>query len=357
MSEVFDPVAPDQSVAYQMKALILKPLENSGIVNGVIVIDGLDEFRDEETVSMILSSLGQYAGETQKLGLKFLITSRPKVCVREALRTTFLGKAATFSLQEVESSDTKKDIRLFFEHEFLKLNRSQGGVDGWPDPGALELLCQRTAGLFFYAVEAAKSINYHFETSRDQPDLQRLLDNINLDSLYSPIINKDFIPPIFFDRQDKLRSIFCAVALAPSPISPPTIAALLGLESNKVFLSLRQYHVIFPIKEDNPIQPPHKSISTFLTDPSKSDQWFYICPRTHHNHHKNFFIACLTLIIKRGKKGREIDPVVTNMSGEKNEKFIDATLVYAYKSWHKHLTSMMLTDGLSKVHGPHDKLF
>ena len=325
---------------YQMSRLIINPIKKSGIENPVIVIDGLDECGDEETISNILTIIGDSADDMRNLDLKFLITSRPETRIYHYLRQAVSkGNVRTFSLHEVGSSEVNEDMQLFFKHELLKHNPSRGRMNDWPSAGALNLLSQRTAGLFSYASEIVRSINHHFETSRDQLDLQWLLDNISLDSLYTPIMDSAKNDSRL-SNLDNPRSILGAVALAPSPITPSTIAKLLGIGLREVLHHLQKFEALFIVKDDDsPIQPLHKSVSTFLTNPSKSDQWFYICPRTHH---KKFFVECLKLIIEM-KKGRKFCPVVT-MPREKNEKSINAALLYACGSLHKHVTSGMLTD-------------
>ena len=305
---------PQYSPEGQIIRLIIRPLQKSGIPNQVFVIDGLDACQDNETVSKILSALAQYAGEIRKLRLKFLITSRPETRIHECfLPAISQNDVTTFSLHEVGRSEVNEDIRQFFKHELVKPNCSQVKMDDWPGTRNLDLLCQRTAGLFFYAVEAVKSINLHFAMSRGQLDLRQLLDNISLDSLYTPIIGSASDGSCY-DDPNIPRSILGAVALAPSPITPSTVAKLSCVELRTVLYYLQRFEALFIFgkDDDSPIQPVHKSISTFLTDPSKSDQWFYICPRTHH---KNCCIACLKLI--REQEGGGNFPVGHHAWGKK----------------------------------------
>ncbi|KAF9645520.1 hypothetical protein BDM02DRAFT_3131034 [Thelephora ganbajun] len=63
-----DPAIVDESLYNQMKKLIVEPLEESAI-STVIVIDALDECKDEEPASAILTVLGQFVSEIPKLGV------------------------------------------------------------------------------------------------------------------------------------------------------------------------------------------------------------------------------------------------------------------------------------------------
>ena len=75
-----------------MEALILEPLQGSDIPKPLLVIiDGLDELEDEETVKKILSALGEFADQIRDLGLKFLITSRRDNHIQTQLNSATLG--------------------------------------------------------------------------------------------------------------------------------------------------------------------------------------------------------------------------------------------------------------------------
>ena len=67
-----DPGISWGSLYSQMKELIVNPLIESNI-STIIVIDALDECKDEEPASVILSILGQFISEI--LRVKFFVTS------------------------------------------------------------------------------------------------------------------------------------------------------------------------------------------------------------------------------------------------------------------------------------------
>ena len=82
----------------QMKKLIINPLKTSAI-STVIVIDALDECKDEQTVSAIFSALDEISS------VKFLIISRPKPHIREHFAHLVESKRVTISnLHEVYRS-------------------------------------------------------------------------------------------------------------------------------------------------------------------------------------------------------------------------------------------------------------
>jgi NACHT domain len=66
---------------YQLKELIVAPLCTLGdsFPSCVVVIDALNECKDDSTISMILASLSMHIAELSPL--KFLIISRPQQCI------------------------------------------------------------------------------------------------------------------------------------------------------------------------------------------------------------------------------------------------------------------------------------
>ena len=133
-----------------MNKLIFQPLVKSSI-STVIVIDALDECRDGEPSSTILSVLRQFATEISKVRIS--VTGRPEPHIRDSFRLLRLAEATdVFFLHEVEQSQVNRDVRLFFRHNLLELKERQNILGDWPAEGQLDLLCERSAGLFVHAI-------------------------------------------------------------------------------------------------------------------------------------------------------------------------------------------------------------
>ena len=162
-----DPDITHEPLYNQMKKLIIEPLEKSAI-STVIVIDALDECKDDEPASAILSVIGQFVSQIPKV--KFFLTGRPEPRIQEGFRLPFLAEATDmFVLHNVELNLVNNDIRLFFKQSFLDLARRRRVLDGWPTEEQLDLLCERAAGLFVYAVATIK-----FLDDKNNPPKERL---------------------------------------------------------------------------------------------------------------------------------------------------------------------------------------
>ena len=350
---VTDPEIVRETLYGQMEKLIVQPLVESAI-STVIVIDALDECKDEESTSAILSVLGRFVAEIPKV--KFFITGRPEPRIRGGFRLPLLANVTdVFVLHEVESGQVDNDIRFFFRHSFSELKSSRHGLDGWPTEEQVDVLCKRAAGLFVHAMATIKFIDQKNSYPRKQ--LDRLLQaqgnsvlegktkfkaDATLDSLYASILQEAFgdDDP---ENDPKVRSVLGAVVLATNPLSSSTIATLLGFESGEVFPLLSSIHSLLVFQEDidHPVRPFHKSFPDFIVDPTRcGDQRFRVHPPDHHT---ELLVGCLETMNRElehnmcGLPDRVINSEVVDLK-ERVEEHISQTLEYACRSWHKHLT-------------------
>jgi hypothetical protein len=349
-----DPEIAYESLYNQMENLIVQPLGESAI-STVIVIDALDECKDEAPASAILSVLGQFVSQIPKV--KIFVTGRPERRIREGFRLPLLAQVTdVFVLHGVESNRVNSDIRLFFKHRFAELACRRGGLNDWPTEEQLDLLCKRAGGLFVYAVATVRFIDHKDKSPRKQLDLllqspessafegkTRFTENATLDSLYTSILEEAFGDD---DPEDdhKVRSVLGAVILTANPLSSSTIATLLDLDVNEVFLRLSSVHSLLMLQEDvdQPVRPFHKSFPDFIIDPTRcANSRFRVSPRDQHT---ELLVGCLGLMdrslepnmckLPDGVLNSEVDDLK-----ERTEQCVPQSLQYACRSWHKHLVA------------------
>jgi len=324
-----------------MEKLIVQPLNQSSI-STMIVIDALDECKDEEPASAILSVLGRLISEIPKV--KFFLTGRPEQHIREGFRLPLLANMTdVFILHEVEPCQVDSDIRLFFRHSFSEL-ASRRRLDDWPTEEQLGRLSDRAAGLFVYAAATVKFISNSKRNPETQLDLLLQSQKIGaregkpLNSLYTTILQEAFDD----DDPESTRSVFAAVILAVNPLPPSAIAALLGLNTKDVLPLLTSINslLIFQEDADHPVQPFHKSFPDFITDPNRcTDQRFHISPPAHH---LQLLINCLGLMNRTLEKNMcGLPDAVANSDvsdlKERTNRCTTSALRYACMSWHTHL--------------------
>jgi len=349
-----DPGIAYESLCHQMDKLIVQPLKEAAI-STVIVIDALDECKDEEPDSAILSVLGRFVSEIPKV--KFFLTGRPDPRIREGFRLPLLAKAAkVFVLHDVESSLVDDDIRLLLERNLLGIADRRGGLGGWPTAEQLDMLCERAGGLFVYAVATVKFIEKQSGSPRRWFDLllqspengahegktkfkTSFKTHTTLDSLYETILQE-----AFRDSEDDptIRSVLGAVVLTLNPLSPFAIAALLDLGIDEVFPLLSSVHSLLTLQEDiyHPVRFFHKSFPDFIVDPARcADSKFRINPPDQH---KELVVGCLQLMNRSLEQNmcKLPDGVLNsevNDLKERTKQYIHQALEYACRSWYKHL--------------------
>ncbi|KAF9780906.1 hypothetical protein BJ322DRAFT_288466 [Thelephora terrestris] len=322
----------DETLDGQMNKLLVQPLVKSGI-STVVVIDALDECQDEKPTSAILSALGPFMKQIPKV--KFFVTGRPEPCIQNAFRHSLSTKSRDiFILHEVEPDQVNSDIQLFYKHRCSEIRSHRPGLDGWPTEEQLHLLTERAAGLFIYAMATVRFIDHNIKNPRTQLDLliqsqesasegrTKLRGDTTLDSLYMAIFHNAFCDN---DPEDdtRVRSVLGTVFFATHPLSPATIATLLGLDLGDVLPLLSSLHSLLILSDniDHPVQPFHKSFYDFIIDPNRCDNpRFCLSPPDQH---AELVVKCLELMNQK--------------LGQSAEGLAKMTLDHACNSWLNHL--------------------
>ena len=340
-----DPDIVDESLYGQMEKLIVEPLQFADI-STVILVDALDECKDEEPSSAILSVLGRLVERIPRV--KFFITGRPEPRIKTGFRLPLLTDATkVFVLHDVDPSLINDDIRLFLKHELSELAQRHL-LDGWPTNESINLLCQRAAGLFVYAVATVKYLDNklylpdkRLETIINFPDRTAYEGKTSLDPLYLWILGESFCvdDPVIYS---KIRTIIGAVAMLVNPLPPSGIAELMGLETRDVLLFLTALQSLLVLDEDptKPVKPFHKSFPDFITDLSRcADTRFYISPERLQF---ELVTNCLRVMNDRlepnllSLPSYALNSEVKDLETRINDR-VGVALRYACQSWYKHL--------------------
>ena len=155
------------SLCPQMETLIVGPFQAIQIPT-LIIIDALDECRDEELASALLSVLSRYVDKIPHI--KFFITGRPEPRIRSGFRLVSLRPHTDIlRLHDVEPVVVDNDIKLFFKTQLTGIikNRSNSNLArDWPSGQDIDILCKKAAGFFIYASTVVKFIASQY----DPPD-------------------------------------------------------------------------------------------------------------------------------------------------------------------------------------------
>ncbi|KAF9645142.1 hypothetical protein BDM02DRAFT_3271916 [Thelephora ganbajun] len=345
-----------ESLMNQMGELIVKPLKLADVWT-VIIIDALDECKDEEPQSAILSVLGRFVKQTPKV--KFFITGRPEPRIKTGFRLPLLVDSTdVFVLHDVHPSLINGDIRLFLKHELAEVARRHR-LEGWPGNEHIDLLCRRAGGLFVYAVATVRFLDSKIHLPKRRLEVIVNLpectvhegktrfnprSKTTLDLLYTLILKTAFSEDEDDPEVDsKVRSTIGTVVLVVNPLPPPAIAELIGLDIREVtlFLTLVQSLLAFDEDSSQPVKPFHKSFPDFITDPSRcTDTRFWISPKILH---LELAMNCLRVMndgLERNLlslPNYALNSEVEDLKTRIDDRISDG-LRYACRSWHSHLT-------------------
>ena len=366
-----NPGVGQQSLCSQMEGVIVGPLKHANI-RTLIIIDALDECKDEEPASAILSVLSRYVDEIPQV--KFFITGRPEPRIRSGFRLESLQPITeVLRLHDVDHSLVDDDIKLFFRTQLAYIAKSRSDCDltgDWPSPSDIGVLCRKAAGLFIYASTVAKFIASKHHTPSERlaliislPQSTTHEGKLGIDLLYTQVLEQAFcdVDPDEQDLYSHFRSVVGTVLLLFNPLSTMGLSTLLG--RSDVSITFRSLHsvLLFPINKADPIRVFHKSFPDFLMDPGRcKDERFFINPPVQH---QKILLSCLTLMEERLKRNIcNLDDYVSldNVEDLSTRCItqIGDTLEYACRFWTKHLMGIPSSGhGVGEVHMAIDKFF
>jgi hypothetical protein len=282
-----------ESLCSQMEKLIVGPLRATSIPT-LIIIDALDECKDEEPASAILSVLSRYMSNIPTA--KFFITGRPEARIRSGFRLkSLLPITEVLKLHEVKPEVVDNDIKLFFQSQLADLAENRSDCDSmgdWPSPSDVEILCKKAAGLFIYASTVIKFVaTGGLPTDRlglitSLPESTAKEGRSGVDRLYTKVLQQAFIdfPPEDTQSYLQFQSVVGAVLLIFNPLSIRGLSDLLGPSTQHIKNTIRSLHslLLVPESTEDPIRIFHKSFPDFLLDPQRcEDKKFFIEPASH----------------------------------------------------------------------------
>ena len=267
-----------ESLCSQMEKLIIGPLKATGIPT-LIIIDALDECKDEEPASAILSILSRYADKIPEA--KFFITGRPEAPIRSGFRLkSLLPITEVLKLHEVKPEMVDNDIKQFFQMKLADLAENRSDCDStadWPSSSDIEILCKKAAGFFIYTSTVVKFIDSKTDSPTKRLGLiASLLQSTveegrsGVDQLYTKVLEQAFCDVHTDNRQgySHFQAVVGAVLLIFNPLSINGLSELLGCDTYHIHSTIRSLHslLLVPDSTEDPVHIFHKSFPDFLLD-------------------------------------------------------------------------------------------
>jgi len=274
-----DPDLQSALPSMQLEKLIVEPLEavvrDQGFPPCIVVLDALDECKEDSATSMILIALSIFSG--RMCPVKFFITSRPVSKVVEGFRDTGLMKdTSALVLHSIPSDISEKDIRIYLSQRLSRTARSCG-LKSWPSVEEMVQLVEQSSGLFIFAATVANFVENR-KASNPKRQLEIVLSagstpstsdspHRSLDALYLTVLREAF-PEISDDQRASLGTVLGTVVLLFDRLEPESLERLLSLEEGTVRWMLRDLHsiAIVPNTGAGPIRLMHPSFHDFLVD-------------------------------------------------------------------------------------------
>ena len=342
-----------QSLCSQLEKLIVGPFKATQI-STLIIIDALDECRDEEPASAILSMLSRYVGQIPNI--KFFITGRPEPRIRSGFRLESLVPITeVLKLHEVKPEMVNSDIGLFFRIRLTSLAKTRSDcnlTEDWPSPSDIEILCKKAAGFFIYASTVVKFVTSKIHTPAEQ--LNRITSlpqstyhegRSGIDLLYTQVLEQA-VDDVDVDNKElcsRFKTVVGTLLLLFNPLSMKALSDLLRVPNASTALRPLHSLLLIPDNGEDPIHIFHKSFPDFLTDPKRcGGQWFFVDPPVHHT---EILLSCLSFMRGRLKKN------ICNLADHAflgdvkdlptcQKTCIGNALEYACRFWTRHLVAI-----------------
>lgn len=291
-----NPLVVNSAIPTQVRELLLAPLQDlrDQMNPSVIVIDALDECKDPEGASAVISTLLQYSEDLSPL--RFIITSRPEV----HLSIPFAKKEAhdatsSLPLHNIPLHQVAPDIRTFIIAALRGIRESGRwmGLLKWPTAKDIERLVELSQGLFIYAATVVRFIQ---DTTFRDPSgqLERLLSSQSsgsslgipdLDALYLEVFRTAFPnpPPNRLSWIPKI--VFSSLVTLQEPLSCADLGHLLEISPDKVYNTLTGLHSVLTVPKEMtvPIQIVHATLPQFLVHADRcNDTAFFVDSAYYH---------------------------------------------------------------------------
>ena len=257
-----DPDAGQESLCSQMERIIVGPLKAARI-RTLIIIDALDECKDEEPASAILSILSRYVDKIPNI--KFFITGRPEPRIRSGFRLESLRPITeVLKLQDVKRSSVDSDIKLIFRTRLTDIAKARSDCDftqDRPSPSDISILCEKAAG-FFYASTVVKLFASRSRTPTEQLDQIISLTQSTahegrsgIDLLYTQVLEQA-VDDMDVDAEEvhsHFKTVVGAVILVFNPLSARALSDLLRVPGISTTLCSLHSLLLVPDGTEDPI--------------------------------------------------------------------------------------------------------
>ncbi|KIL55850.1 hypothetical protein M378DRAFT_17576 [Amanita muscaria Koide BX008] len=346
----------------QLDALILHPLKpiRNAFPPTLIVVDALDEC-DGEDACFVLKGLQQLVQALPSF--KVILTTRPEALSNND-STTQEGRKV-FRMYDIEADVVNEDIRIYLKYylstEQVKARLPHLKKQWCASDAQVELLVKASGKLF---IMTSTAVRYILDTFWSAPDRQikTLLDafaqgRTPFDELvgFYTVILRSAVPANLRDTAlvERYQAIVGTIVLAQVPLSVHSIARLIDIDIDEIFVVLGQLQSVISVTDDIP-HVYHKSFVDYITDSEQcEDINLRIDPTKRHTRiarrcfemmGKDLKFNILELGIPARFMSNEEGLAQDGITDEKLQEKIPLVLQYACVYWDGHLKCANVDD-------------
>lgn len=367
-----------QSLSDQWRQLILLPLsklQSGSPISYILVIDALDECKDDRDIRIILQLLAE-ARSLRTVQLRIFLTSRPEVPIRHSIHLIPKADHQDFILHDIPPAIISHDITLFLQVNFEQIRNDLHLKAEWPGNEVIEKLVLTAGSLFIWAATACRFVGEGGMFAADRLSLilkenlvhasaadsstddsstdgsdgsdhrdQAITPDTYLNGLYDTLLEHSARKYPKHERKKlykEMRKTLGGIILLFSPLPAISLASLLDLQEQNVFQTLDDLHSIVDIPEDStrPLRLHHPSFRDFLLTKTRCSKQFYVDERRSHQVLAANCIQLMSQTLKKDICGM-LAPgsQVSQVESSRLQECIPPEVQYACLYWVQHLQS------------------
>ncbi|KAF9446211.1 hypothetical protein P691DRAFT_777042 [Macrolepiota fuliginosa MF-IS2] len=290
-----EPDLPTETPRVQFRKLIVEPLLSlSHERKRVIVLDGLDEYDDEDNQLEIIELINDLVRSNISLPIIWMICSRPESHLKRVFARPDYAIQCWREFLPIHTGESRSDTEKFIRGRFKKIHERYGecleeDADGsWPPEVSIQQVIEKTLGLF---VLADALLRYIGDPETRDPDQRlgevlafleylRITGSRNpmhaLDLFYSRILSS--IPDDHWSiaRQILIASTFRIIGRNPMAAQP--LCNLLGITRARFYSAMCRLHSVIRVPNpsyatNTPINFFHATFLDDLTDPDRAGRF------------------------------------------------------------------------------------
>lgn len=345
-----------QGLRNQWKELILRPLarlNGQPILTLTFVIDALDECEHEEDIGTLLQLFIE-AKDVTAVNLKVFVTSRPETPIRIGFRDMSEIIYEDLVLHDIPRLIIEQDICVYLTHELVIIRKERNLPSHWPSHETLDILIQKSNGLFIYIATACRFVRDKDWLPEEQLSII-LQDDVvgdsptsRLDNMYTQVLRYSVLRNKVDKEKDRLskrfKQIVGPIVILFDVLTSHELANILFTSESQLDVTLNSLHSVLNIPKDKslPIRLLHPSFRDFLVNTQRcQDSNFAIDEFTVHEDLAQSCLHVMSRFLKKNMCSLRIPGTrADSLQDIQVNSHIPKHVQYACRYWLDHIQCM-----------------